>query len=91
MFHPFIKEYFKDNLDSIKEFHNKVNNKVNNNDNDNNIYTIYFEDDNYYAIKNNDPTTKKHITMFFISDILNMCIATNVNQTDLENFILSII
>ncbi len=91
--HQFIENYFKDNLDSIKKFHNKVNYKKNNNtiNSINDSYTIYFEDNDYYAVKNNDISTAKHITMFNIADILNMCIGPNVNQIELENFILSII
>ncbi len=88
--HQFIENYFKDNLDSIKNFHNKVNNKKNINV-INDSYTIYFEDNDYYAIKNNDISTAKHITMFSITDILNMKISNDVNKYKLEEFILSII
>ena len=68
MFHPFIEDYFKNNLDSIKNFHIKVNNKENNKSNlkNNDDYTIYFEDNIYYAVKDNDITTYKHLTMFSI-------------------------
>ena len=84
----FIQDYFKNNLDSIKNFQMKVKetNKVKKD-----TYTIYFEDNDYYAINNNDISTAKHITMFTVSDILNMRIGPNVNQIELENFILSII
>jgi len=88
MSQPFIQDYFKNNIDYIKNFHNKINNKSNYIHND--VYTIYLEDNDYYAIKNKDITTAKHITMFNIADILNMKIDDNVNKTQLENFILSI-
>lgn len=92
MMHPFIKEYFKDIIDSIKEFHNKVNYKNNNTINTvNDSYTIYSEDDDYYVTKNDDISSAKHITMFTIPDILNMHLGPNVNQIELEKFILSII
>lgn len=91
----FIQDYFKNNLDSIKNFQMKVKetNKVTKDTNKvtKDTYTIYFEDNDYYAINNNDISTAKHITMFTVSDILNMCIGPNVNQIELENFILSII
>lgn len=91
MIHPFIENYFKNNLDSIKNFHNKIK-KINNlNQKNNDIHIIYFEDNDYYVIKNNDISTSKHITMFSIPDILNMHTGPNVNKTNLENFILSII
>lgn len=89
MFHPFIEDYFKNNLDSIKNFHNKVNNKTNSKNND--VYTIYFEDNVYYAVKDNDITTYKHLTMFSISEILHMKLGPNIDKNNLENFILSII
>lgn len=85
----FIEDYFKNNLDSIKYFHEKVNNKTeikNNRD----VYTIYFEENEYYAIKNNDQSTSKHLTMFNIADILNMKIALNVNKDKLDEYILSV-
>lgn len=84
----FIEDYFKHNLDSIKNFHMKVNNKTEIKNN-REVYTIYFEENEYYAIKNNDQSTSKHLTMFNIADILNMKIDPNVNKTELENFILS--
>ena len=83
-------DYFKNNLDSIKNFHIKVNNKENNKSNlkNNDDYTIYFEDNIYYAVKDNDITTYKHLTMFSISEILHMNIGPNIDKNNLVRLFL---
>jgi len=86
--HVFIEDYFKNNLDSIKNFHKKINNKTEIKNN-NAVYTIYSEDNDYYVIKNNDLTTSTHLTMFNIADILNMKIDKSINKDKLDEFILS--
>jgi hypothetical protein len=71
--HNFIEEYFKNSIESIKLFHNKLNKMfINEQTEDYSIYTIYQKKKNFYAIKNNDPKTAKHLKYFTLEQINQM-------------------
>ena len=93
--HQFIKDYFKDNYDAIKLLHDKINdvNKTINKTNNKSFsdFTIHYEDNDFFAIKDNDLSSAKHLSLFDILEIMEMKLASNVNKTMIEEFILSII
>jgi hypothetical protein len=86
--HQFIENYFKESIDSIKILHNKIN--QNNESNKDIPFTIYFDHEQFYAIKNNDLSTSTHLSLFNLNDLLKMDIAQSVDKNLLEEFILSI-
>jgi len=85
--HQFIENYFKGSIDSIKILHNKIN--QNNESNKDIPFTIYFDHEQFYAIKNNDLSTSTHLSLFNLNDLLKMDIAQSVDKNLLEEFILS--
>jgi len=105
--HQFIEEYFKDNIDSIKKFHNKLNRTSENQKKEEDIvsteesieeiedystYTIYQKKKNFYAIKNDDPKTVKHLKYFTLVQINQMHISSLFfNKSMFDEFILSFI
>ena len=94
MMHMFIENYFKNQIDSIKEYHNRINKQkevkeVNDVNDVNNIYTIYFDNNDYYAISNNDISSAKHISLFSVNELLDMRLRYNVDREKLEEYILS--
>jgi hypothetical protein len=88
MLHPFIENYFKNTLDSIKVYYDKVRETNRVLRETNRVNTIYSEDDDYYVIRNNDITTATHISLFSIDDIINMKLSPNISKEKLEDFII---